>query len=44
MRPAAWSPALEVVVVFNSGNYGNFGTWGKFLEEWVPKYVIASAL
>jgi len=25
-------------------NYGNFGTWGKFLEEWVPKYVIPAAL
>lgn len=35
-------PSLELVVQLNAGNYGNYGTWRKFRDEWVPKHIIAA--
>jgi CubicO group peptidase (beta-lactamase class C family) len=37
-------PALALVVTFNAGNYGNFGTWRHFVQDLVPRYVIRAAL
>jgi CubicO group peptidase (beta-lactamase class C family) len=36
-------PALALVVTFNAGNYGNFGTWRHFVQDLVPRYVIRAA-
>jgi CubicO group peptidase (beta-lactamase class C family) len=37
------SPELDLVVGFTAGNYGDFGTWYKFMTELVPQYVISAA-
>jgi CubicO group peptidase (beta-lactamase class C family) len=37
-------PALGLVVAFNAGNYGNFGTWRQLIEDLVPRHVIRAAL
>ena len=37
------SPELDLVVGFTAGNYGDFGTWYKFMTELVPQYVIPAA-
>jgi CubicO group peptidase (beta-lactamase class C family) len=33
-------PPLDMVVGFTAGNYGDYGTWYKFMTELVPRYVI----
>lgn len=37
-------PALALVVTFNAGNYGNYATWRRFVEDLVPRYVIRAAI
>ncbi|HSC48292.1 MAG TPA: serine hydrolase, partial [Gammaproteobacteria bacterium] len=37
------SPELDLVVGFTAGNYGDFGTWYKFMTDLVPQYVIPAA-
>lgn len=36
-------PALDMVVGFTGGNYGDFGTWRRLLTELVPRYLIPAA-
>ncbi len=36
-------PRLDLVVVFMSGNDGIFATWGHFVEDWGPQYIIPAA-
>ena len=36
-------PELDLVVGFTAGNYGDFGTWYKFMTDLVPDYVIPAA-
>ena len=36
-------PALDLVVGFTAGNYGDYGTWYKFMTELVPRYLIPAA-
>jgi CubicO group peptidase (beta-lactamase class C family) len=36
-------PALDMVVGSTAGNYGDFGTWYKFMTDLVPRYVIPAA-
>jgi CubicO group peptidase (beta-lactamase class C family) len=37
-------PELDVVVAIMSGNYGDFGTWQHFVDDDVPRYVIAAII
>lgn len=37
-------PSLQLVVAYTAGNYQNRATWQQFLEDWVPRYVIAAAV
>jgi CubicO group peptidase (beta-lactamase class C family) len=37
-------PALEAVIVFTAGNYGNRRTWQRLLDDYVPRYVIPALL
>jgi len=30
-------PSLEAVVLFMGGNYGNFGTWRRFRDDYLPR-------
>lgn len=34
-------PELETVILVHGGNYGNYGTWRRFLEEYVPRILRA---
>ncbi len=36
-------PEFDLVVGFTAGNYGDYGTWYRFMTELVPKYVIPAA-
>ena len=36
-------PALDMVVGLTAGNYGDYGTWYKFMTELVPRYLIPAA-
>ena len=36
-------PELDLVVMFNAGNYSDFPTWSKIRDEVVPQYIIPSA-
>ncbi|HET7040925.1 MAG TPA: hypothetical protein VFI13_02855, partial [Gemmatimonadales bacterium] len=36
-------PELDMVVGVTAGNYGDYGTWYKFMTELVPQYVIPAA-
>ena len=35
-------PELDMVVAFQAANYGNYGTWRKFREQWLPAHVLAA--
>lgn len=37
-------PSLEAVIVFTAGNYNNRRTWGRLLDDYIPRYVIPSLL
>jgi len=37
-------PELDMVVGFTGGNYGDFATWYGFMTEWLPRYIIPSAV
>lgn len=37
-------PELDLTVGFTAGNYGNFPTWYKFIQELVPQFIIPAAL
>lgn len=37
-------PALEAVIVFTAGNYNNRRTWGRLLDDYVPRYLIPALL
>jgi CubicO group peptidase (beta-lactamase class C family) len=36
-------PALDIAVVFTAGNYQQYSVWRAFLDELVPRYVLAGA-
>jgi CubicO group peptidase (beta-lactamase class C family) len=36
-------PQLDLVVVITAGNYGQYGIWRTFRDEFVPRYVLAAA-
>lgn len=36
-------PALDLAAVITAGNYGNFPTWRKFFEDYLPRYIIPAA-
>jgi len=36
-------PALDLAVVITAGNYGNFPTWRRFFEDYMPQYIIPAA-
>ena len=36
-------PALDLAVVITAGNYGNFPTWRRFFEDYMPQYLIPAA-
>ena len=36
-------PSLDLVFVIMAGNYGNFATWGHFVDDWIPQFVIPAA-
>ena len=33
-------PQLDLVVLFHGGNYGNFGTWRSFRDDFLPNYIL----
>ena len=33
-------PELDVAVVVTAGNYGTYGVWRKFRDEWLPEHII----
>ena len=35
-------PELDLVVMFTAANYGNFGVWRHFRDEFLPQYIIAA--
>lgn len=35
-------PELDMAVMFTAGNYGNYGVWRRFREEFLPQYIIAA--
>lgn len=37
-------PELDLAVVVTAGNYGNYGVWRKFRDEWLPQHVIPAAI
>ncbi|MEM9387641.1 MAG: serine hydrolase [Pseudomonadota bacterium] len=37
-------PQLDAVFVVLAGNYGNYGTWRRFRDEYLPQYVIPALL
>ncbi|MEO0424655.1 MAG: serine hydrolase [Pseudomonadota bacterium] len=37
-------PQLDAVFVVQAGNYGNYGTWRRFRDEYLPDYVIPALL
>ncbi len=37
-------PRLDLVVVITAGNYGQYGIWRKFREDFVPRYVIGAVI
>ncbi len=37
-------PALEAVIVFTAGNYNNRRTWGRLLDDYIPRYLIPALL
>jgi CubicO group peptidase (beta-lactamase class C family) len=36
-------PELDLAVLITAGNYGNFPTWRRFFEDYVPRYLIPAA-
>lgn len=36
-------PELDLAVLITAGNYGNFPTWRKFFEDFMPQYLIPAA-
>jgi CubicO group peptidase (beta-lactamase class C family) len=36
-------PDLDLTAVITAGNYGNFPTWRKFFEDYLPQYLIPAA-
>ncbi len=37
-------PALELVVVLTSGNFADYRTWRRYLEEWIPQRVLPAVV
>ncbi len=35
-------PELDLVVVITAGNYGQFATWRRFRDEYIPRWVLAA--
>ncbi|MEM9552783.1 MAG: serine hydrolase [Acidobacteriota bacterium] len=37
-------PSLDLAVVFMGGNYGDYGTWRAFREEWLPRELLPAVI
>ena len=37
-------PELDLVVMFTAGNYGNFGVWRHFRDDFLPQYILAAVI